>query len=349
MILLIEAGAVALLAYWVSTKFPAISFPMAVIGLLGVWFLATKGKGFLSHFTTTGGATAGGGGGGSRKGFFGAIKDFFLMLMVWVGVMMIAVRVTGVSNAYAFYHFDDLGRRVWFWQSHIAIDLILWTCAAFIAGWVATEFGRGNKKVAGWIFGTAAVVTFLLLNMPHTAKNVLPLDASGKLTHASTDTAFSERGVVPVVVDGATTLVGGKSANQEEAGVIPTWWRRFYRYWFGGGGSASSTAQAAPAPSSQAPQARENAPRQEHAKSLPSKIRKMTPTEVTADYAFSLEADAPIMVQYPGQKPFLFTPGDDCSQLPEPQRSGAKKFWDPNDPENGHVSFRIYPGGGRCA
>ena len=36
----------------------------------------------------------------------------------------------------------------------------------------------------------------------------------------------------------------------------------------------------------------------------PLKVRATTPATITADYGFSLEADAPIMVQYPGEKPF---------------------------------------------
>lgn len=82
----------------------------------------------------------------------------------------------------------------------------------------------------------------------------------------------------------------------------------------------------------------------------PTKVRAMTPATLTADYGFSLEADAPIMVQYPGEKPFLFEPRKtgDCQQLPQPRDTGPKKFWDPNDPTNGHISFRIYRGRGMC-
>ncbi len=82
---------------------------------------------------------------------------------------------------------------------------------------------------------------------------------------------------------------------------------------------------------------------------LPTKVRGETPATITADYGFSLEANGPIMVQYPGEEPFLFTPaGNDCQQLHQPRRSGPKKFWDPDDPEEGHISFRIYRGLGEC-
>lgn len=81
----------------------------------------------------------------------------------------------------------------------------------------------------------------------------------------------------------------------------------------------------------------------------PTKMRFSTPETLTIDYGFSLEANAPIMVQYPDEKPFLFDPGgDNCQQLPQPQHSGPKKFWDPNNKENGHIGFRIYRGRGKC-
>jgi hypothetical protein len=80
----------------------------------------------------------------------------------------------------------------------------------------------------------------------------------------------------------------------------------------------------------------------------PTKLRATTPVTLSLDYGFSLEADGPIMVQYPGERLFLFTPGGGCQQLPQPQNSGPKKFWDPKDPDNGHISFRIYRGKGEC-
>ncbi len=86
----------------------------------------------------------------------------------------------------------------------------------------------------------------------------------------------------------------------------------------------------------------------QHAPAAPAKINAVTPTELTADYGFFLEADAPIMVQYPGEKPFLFKPGGPCNQLPQPKNSGPKKFWDPKDPKNGHIHFRLYRGSGKC-
>ncbi len=80
----------------------------------------------------------------------------------------------------------------------------------------------------------------------------------------------------------------------------------------------------------------------------PPKVSGVTPTEITANYGFFLEADAPIMVQYPGEKAFLFKPGGPCNQAPQPKNSGPKKFWDPKDPKNGHIHFRLYRGSGKC-
>lgn len=81
----------------------------------------------------------------------------------------------------------------------------------------------------------------------------------------------------------------------------------------------------------------------------PTKVRAETPATITADYGFSLESDGPIMVEYPGEKPFLFTPqGKECQQLPQPRNLGPKKFWDPSNPASGRISFRLYRGKGEC-
>lgn len=75
----------------------------------------------------------------------------------------------------------------------------------------------------------------------------------------------------------------------------------------------------------------------------PSIIYGTTPATITADYYFRIEADGPVLVQYPGEKPVLYNPGRGFVQLPEPNRSGPKVFTDPRDPANGHVGFRLYP------
>lgn len=73
----------------------------------------------------------------------------------------------------------------------------------------------------------------------------------------------------------------------------------------------------------------------------PQIVYGTTPATIVADYGYNLESDAPIMVKYPGEKEFLFTPGG-CQHLPQPRESGPKKFWDPKDPGNGKVAFRLY-------
>lgn len=80
-----------------------------------------------------------------------------------------------------------------------------------------------------------------------------------------------------------------------------------------------------------------------------AKTRGTTPATLTLDYGFSIEADGLIGIEYPREKPFIFDPsGPTCKQLPQPRFEGPKKFFDPRDPENGHVSFRIYRGAGKC-
>ncbi|MBI2631095.1 hypothetical protein HYW73_02665 [Candidatus Nomurabacteria bacterium] len=349
MIFWIEAIGVTLISYWVSRKFPSITFPMAAIGILGVWFFATKGRGFLQHLIGVGGGAVGHG----PRHFFGSIGHFFLNLSVWVAVMMIGARVTGVSNSYAFYHLDDLGWRFWYWPSGIAMDLLMWVSIAFLAGWVATQAGRGNMRVAGTIFAVTAIVIGLIMVLPTTGKRVLPTEKTGpqkgEVTKNATDTAlaeaYSKGGVVGTggaVV--ATVLSGSTTTDIENDGWIGSPLKRIWRGAFGKRKDPPPTA-----PHTRTSRVREHttvAPASEP----PIKVRGTTPTEVTANYGFSLEADAPIMVQYPGEDAFLFNPSatGDCQQLPQPRRSGPKKFWDPNDPENGKVSFRIYRGGGHC-
>ena len=72
-------------------------------------------------------------------------------------------------------------------------------------------------------------------------------------------------------------------------------------------------------------------------------IYGVTPATVNPDSGqwANLEIDGPVMLQYPGEKAFLVTPGG-CKQLPQPRQGGPKKLWDPKDPENGHIGFRIY-------
>lgn len=75
----------------------------------------------------------------------------------------------------------------------------------------------------------------------------------------------------------------------------------------------------------------------------PTVVTATTPVAITADYEFNIESDGPINVQYPGDKPVLYTPGKGFQQLPEPRSAGPKVFTDPDDPKNGHITFRLYP------
>jgi hypothetical protein len=74
-----------------------------------------------------------------------------------------------------------------------------------------------------------------------------------------------------------------------------------------------------------------------------SVVYATTPATIVADYEFNIESDAPINVEYPGEKPALYTPGKGFQQMSQPRQSGPKVFTDPNDPANGHVAFRLYP------
>jgi hypothetical protein len=103
-----------------------------------------------------------------------------------------------------------------------------------------------------------------------------------------------------------------------------------------------------PPASSQAPV---YAPTSPPVKVVPAVEYKTTPAETEME-GFNIEITGPssLMIQYPGEKPFLFTPSSkgNCDQLPQPRIYGPTKFWDPKDPENGHVDFRIYKVSGPC-
>ncbi|MSU44912.1 hypothetical protein EXS45_01905 [Candidatus Nomurabacteria bacterium] len=76
---------------------------------------------------------------------------------------------------------------------------------------------------------------------------------------------------------------------------------------------------------------------------IPQVIYGITPTTITANYLFNIEADGPIIIEYPGhKKPVLYIPGLGKTNLPQPAVSGPKVFTDPKNPTNGHTAFRLY-------
>ena len=90
---------------------------------------------------------------------------------------------------------------------------------------------------------------------------------------------------------------------------------------------------------------------QERLVPTPLVIRGTTPATMKLGFEFNIEADAPVLVEYEGNK-IVYTPGKGCQQYPQPQRAASDKvFTDPKDPKDGHVDFRIYrlsPGEGAC-
>lgn len=85
----------------------------------------------------------------------------------------------------------------------------------------------------------------------------------------------------------------------------------------------------------------------------PRFIRGVTPTKISADYEFNIEADSVgsvIRITYPDGQHMDYVVGKGCQQFPTPSYSGPKVFTDPHDP-NGHLAFRLYrlkPGEGTC-
>ncbi|OGI82221.1 hypothetical protein A3I95_00605 [Candidatus Nomurabacteria bacterium RIFCSPLOWO2_02_FULL_44_12] len=83
-------------------------------------------------------------------------------------------------------------------------------------------------------------------------------------------------------------------------------------------------------------------------KYVPPPVFEITPVELDLPYRYALETDGPVMVKYPDEAPIRFE-GKGCKEMPAPRWSGPKKFWDPKNPESGHIFIRIYPiGEGGC-
>lgn len=189
-----------IVAYWVAGA-TGLPFWVAAVAV-GLGYLAmTKGLGFGG-----GAATAGAGIGHLWTGF----KRFALWAWVFTAIMMLATRVMGVSNNYAWQSVMDprtgLGWRPWLWPHGIATDLLIWVSVATLAGWIASRTADGNAKLAGWTFGISALFIFTMMWAPRTAEMARPKPKNGpaallpgetQQAWADTDAAAAERGVVP--------------------------------------------------------------------------------------------------------------------------------------------------------
>lgn len=69
----------------------------------------------------------------------------------------------------------------------------------------------------------------------------------------------------------------------------------------------------------------------------------VTPCEIVENGEFYLESDDPIAEKFPGIDGVIIYSGKGKSQAPSGRWKGPIKFFDPEDPLNGHKSFRIYP------
>lgn len=348
--MIIKLVLAAVVSYWIAKK-TGTSFALVAMIIGGIVVVHwAHGKGWLGKAHPDAPAAAGHATHAGHRGhMFASFGHFMLWFAIFSALIMIFAWITEISPNRVTTAVIDAGWRFWWWPWNVALDVLAFICFAFPLAHIASHAAHGNGKAVGMIFLTTGIVIVLMTVLPKTGKQVLPtekIDGEEKISKNATDERLSQTytssggGVINgggAVV--ASVLGGSTSTDIENDGWLLSPIKRVWR------GATGKPKQ---------PRAR---PREQHttvvttttaAAQPPRKVTKTTPVEVTADYGFSLEADAPIMVQYPGEEAFLFTPGGDCKQLPQPRRSGPKKFWDPNDPENGKVSFRIYSGGGHC-
>lgn len=214
----VQIGIGALVAYLISNAFD-ISFWLTAVGI-GLLYLSWR-NGWFGGATT---ATRTGG------GMFGGMWSMVVSITVFTGLVMVATRFIGVSNNYTTHQMVVLGWRPWLWPQGLAIDLLLWVSVAFIAAWIAGRAAHGNAKIAGIIFGTAAIIIFGMMWLPNTTRNVVPV---GSNAWAETDANITEAGVVSVATQATTRLVTGKPTDLETNGVVGSSARRAWRFLFG--------------------------------------------------------------------------------------------------------------------
>lgn len=240
-----------------------------------------------------------------------SIGNVLMGLVIFLSIRFLAAKALGLYPLDSYETLDDSGGLYWILLGgHDVSTRLLWELMfAFVAGQITVMWVKGTHK-----FPVRAIIVSSLIII--TLQIAYPEYMATWATKHEVATNLENRGWVGSAWHGTGVLLFGKDQPKQSPQV----------------GSQANVYNAPP----QAPE--------------PPKLRALTPATLTLDYGFSLEADAPIMVQYPGEKPFLFNPrkSGDCQPLPQPRNTGPKNFWDPDNPTNGHVSFRIYRGKGTC-
>lgn len=228
------------------------------IGIVGgIWLLQQMPAG-----------SAGGGITGAVRGIFGFFWRLLVGAAVFVGLMMLVSRVTGVPFGYVTGGFEKLGWAFWRWPgAHFGWPMLVTVSAGFLAAWAAMRAAEGRPQVAGWIFGLSTIIIFMMMWMPRTAEMARPKPARPTTLHsaretqawADADQAVAERGVVRAAIGTVWRLLAGppapKAPDLKKRGVVGSGIRRTWRFLFGEGESERATRPPAPAPPAPAPPA----------------------------------------------------------------------------------------------
>jgi len=164
----------------------------------------------------------------SFAGIWDGLKNFMVAVLVFTAIMMLVTRFINVSNNYAFSQFQKLGWRPWLWPHGVALDLLLWVCAAMLVAGVAARATRGNWKIAGAIFTVSFVLIFTMRALPRTGEATRPKPATATTPApgetqgwADTDAAIAEgRGIAPVVAETAKKAVLGNDVSRRTGTLL---------------------------------------------------------------------------------------------------------------------------------
>lgn len=202
------------LILWFSLDLPLI-YCVAIVAILWVML---KGGGVGNAFS------------GIAKAIGGTIeflKRLAVGIPVFVAIMMLVNRMTGISPVQVTRRFQVLGPMPWNWRADIGLPILLFVCLGFLAVGASVKVAQGNWKIAAWIFGGSAITICWMLYLPKTG------DAMGRTTMENADKRFAQEGIVAPVVKGAGVLVAGQPEDLRKRGLIGSSYKRAKEYLFG--------------------------------------------------------------------------------------------------------------------
>jgi len=233
----------------------------AVVAVVWLWFThrtpaaagggaAPAGGGFLNWLTNT------------VTRIFGSVEHFVGTALVFLALMLIVGKISGVSPYWVIQRFIRMGLP-WNWGADTGLPVLVFVCEAFLAAGIAYTAVHGNWKLAGLIFGVSGIMFFVMMSMPETFKAVRPIPAGGPAkpipgrnqTWADGDQSVAERGAIPVITDTAVRVGFGKPDPNH--GVVGGGVKRFWVWAFGPPAPRAprTTSSSAPAPRAVVPTA----------------------------------------------------------------------------------------------